>query len=362
MSPKTGDTLTATYSGGNGSGAATWEWLVNNIVIPGAHGNTYTVATSDQGKAIKARISYANQRGSVASSSTISVAAAVMVNTFNSINAFKTWLSSQPANTAATPYRAKLNINNLGGSAFSSTSLGNVLYTNNTKYISLDLSDSTITEIPPDAFSVFDSSTSASTGCVTLTSITIPNSVYSIGDTAFANCTNLTSVIIPDSVVSIGEYAFISCFSLTSVTIPNSVASIGRGAFADCTSLIYVNVAINNSAYTAQDGVLYNKNKTTLITYPAGRKGSFTIPNSVTNIEEYAFVSCYSLTSITIPNSVSSIGLDAFAGCTSLTSVTIPDSVTSIGNGAFSACSNLTSVIISNSVTRVHTPLLSIAL
>jgi len=101
------------------------------------------------------------------------------------------------------------------------------------------------------------------------------------------------------------------------------------------------------------DGVLFNKDQTTLIQYPGGKAGGYTIPNSVTSIGSKAFSECTSLTSVTIPNSVTSIGDGAFSACSSLTNVTIPDSVTSIGDGAFFFCSTLTSVTIPDSVTSI---------
>ena len=193
-------------------------------------------------------------------------------------------------------------------------------------------------------------------GCTSLTSITIPDSVTSIGDDTFYNCTSLenvyytgdvagwcnikfegynstpmccatnlyiggeliTDITIPDSVTSIGNYVFYDCTSLTSITIPDSVTSIGKGAFRDCTSL-----------------------------------ESITIPDSVTSIGEYEFRGCTSLTSITIPDSVTSIGDGAFYSCFSLTSITIPDSVTSIGAQAFYYCTSLKSIIIPDSVMSI---------
>ena len=140
-------------------------------------------------------------------------------------------------------------------------------------------------------------------GCRSLQSITIPNSVTSIGDEAFGECYSLQSVTIPNSVTSIEYGAFRDCYSLQSVIIPNSVTSIGNYAFSSCKSL-----------------------------------QSVTIPNSVTKIGDYAFSWCESLQSITIPNSVTSIGDEAFSGCESLQSVTIPNSVRNIGNHAFRGC------------------------
>ena len=143
-----------------------------------------------------------------------------------------------------------------------------------------------------------------------ITSITIPDSVESIGNNAFADCISLTSITIPDSVENIGNYAFTECTSLTNITIPNSVKSIGNLAFFDCESLM-----------------------------------SIIIPNSVKSIEDYAFEKCTSLTSITIPNGVESIGYYAFNNCTKLTSIIIPNSIKSIGAYAFEKCTRLTNII-----------------
>jgi hypothetical protein len=184
-------------------------------------------------------------------------------------------------------------------------------------------------------------------------SYTVPNTVTSIAPSSFNYCYHLTSVTVGTNVTSIGDDAFDSCSSMTNVTVPKSVTSIGATAFRSCDSLTDITVDPLNSFYSSADGVLFNKSQTTLIECPGGKAGSYTVPDSVTNIGSSAFVVCRSLTSVTVGTNVTSIGDFAFSVCTSLTNVTIGTNVTSIGNHAFYACTSLTGVTIPNKVLSI---------
>ena len=180
--------------------------------------------------------------------------------------------------------------------------------------------------------------------CTNLKSVTLPGSITSIGLMSFYDCQNLKSITIPNSVTSIGEQAFHNCSSLTSITIPNSVASIGYEAFSYCENLVSINIDPLNNNYVSVSGVVYSKDMKLILACPAGKKGEFIIPNSVTSIEPYAFQGCKFLTSVIIPNNITSIGKGAFWQCESLSTITIPNSVTAIEDEAFGYCESLMAV------------------
>lgn len=184
----------------------------------------------------------------------------------------------------------------------------------------------------------------ASTG---LNSVTIPSSVTSIQSWAFLSCSALTAPTIPSSVTLLGDGAFGGCTSITSITIPTSVDSIGKYIFCGCSHLTDIHVDAANTTFSSEDGVLYNKDKTTLLAYPAGKPAtSYTISSSVDTIGGYAFGYCKGLTSIIIPSSVTYITGAAFCECTGLTSMTIPSSVTFLNNNPFYGCTGLTAIYV----------------
>ncbi len=180
--------------------------------------------------------------------------------------------------------------------------------------------------------------------------------------------------IIPSTVKSIDPSSFSGCSSLSSVVIPQSVTTIGMKAFYYYSGII--DVETTNPNYSTIEGVLFNKVQTTLIQCPISKSGSYiipstvttvgnfafsgysalmsvTIPSSVTSIGSHAFTDCSGLMSVSIPSSVISIGTSAFSGCTSLTSLELPSSATSIGNEAFEGCNSITSIVIPPTVTSI---------
>lgn len=224
--------------------------------------------------------------------------------------------------------------------------------------------------------------------CNKLTGINLPSGLTTIGNNGFESCSGLTSIAIPNTVNTFGNYAFYSCTRLTSFKIPNELTSLGFYAFSYCNLLTAFTVEVSNPSYSVINGVLFNKDQSTLILYPVGKQGAYTIPSATTTIATSAFYRSTQLTSVNIPGTVTSIGSYAFTYCSNLTEFitdtnnsnysvvdgvlfdknrttlilypagkigdySIPNSVQTIGNYAFSSSAKMTSINIPNSVSTI---------
>ena len=173
-------------------------------------------------------------------------------------------------------------------------------------------------------------------------SVIIENGVTSIGNLAFSSCNSLIEVSLPSSIISLGVSAFSGCENLMSISISANVADIQSIAFAGCKKLTSIEVDSNNENYSSINGVLFDKNITELVCYPAGKNdASYTVPNTVKSFAYGSFYDCENLTSVIIPNGVTSIGGASFWNCKNLKSIVIPKSVTKIDLFSFNGCESL---------------------
>ena len=188
--------------------------------------------------------------------------------------------------------------------------------------------------------------------CIGLVSVNFPSGLTNIGRETFWGCTNLPSVDLPENLASIGDDAFYTCSSLASIDLPASLSSLGAGVFSGCTGLTSINVDSGNSFYCSQDGILFTKDMTELICYPAAKEGGhYAVPSGVVIICDEAFDSSYNLTSVDLPEGLISIGAGAFSGC-SLISIDLPESLVSIGDDAFYG-KNWTSLVLPENLRSV---------
>ena len=177
--------------------------------------------------------------------------------------------------------------------------------------------------------------------CTNLTTISLPETLRTIGTSAFYGCSNLDGVTLPSSLTAIGTSAFAECTALTSVAIPSGVTTVNMEAFKNCKSLTEVTVAAG--VQKIDDNVFEG----------CENLESILLPSSLKTLGWYAFQNCKSLKSVTIPNGVTSIGDQMFMGCSSLTEVSIQGKVTEIGKGAFKDCTNLESISLPDSVSKI---------
>ncbi len=171
--------------------------------------------------------------------------------------------------------------------------------------------------------------------CAGLSHVTIPGNVTSIGTSAFEQCYGMTGVTLSAGVAIIGDSVFNGCTSLGEISIPASVTYIGFVPFSGCASLMAIYVDGQNPLYSSINGVLCDKNQTTIIECPNGLAGNYTVPPGITQLADYSFVNCSAVTNITILEGVNQIGALAFDNCTGLTTMNFPTSVTSLGADAF---------------------------
>ena len=198
--------------------------------------------------------------------------------------------------------------------------------------------------IAPNAFS----------SCTALTSIGAMDSLQSIGSSAFSDCVSLSNIPSSQSLKSIGDLAFFNCVSLQSVAIPATLTTLGENAFGDCTSLQTFAIENGNTAFSVENDVLMNAEKTTLFCYPPAKTGTtYSVPNTVTTIGSYAFCNAASLKQVQLPNSLQELQAAAFWGCSSLEQVTLPNTLQEIPVYVFYGCTGLQKLTVPSSVQTI---------
>ena len=214
-----------------------------------------------------------------------------------------------------------------------------------------------ITYVDGDDYAVTSVDTYGSIGFSNCTKkIVLLENITEIGPHAFSNCSELNSIDLTHCInlTKIGNFAFSHCLNLENIYIPKNVSEIIYTAFFECSNLKIITVNESNINFSSENGVLYNKNKSSLLKYPSGKKEtSFSIPNSVTIIDNGAFYYCENLENIALSESVTSIKGSAFLGCTNLKSITIPSNVSAIETSTFNKCASLASIVIPSNITSI---------
>lgn len=192
-------------------------------------------------------------------------------------------------------------------------------------------------------------------GNTTLTSISIGENVTEIEYGAFKDCTYLTNVKLTDSLMTIGNAAFSNNISLKKITLPKNLENLGSGVFAGCDKLSSIGIAKENSNFVFEKNALYDKEKTLLYCYTEGSKSkSYSMPDTVIDIDEYAFWGNDSLQEIKFSTNLKEIPSYAFSNCRNLLAISVPYSVKSINSKAFENCISLQKVMIPASVSYIH--------
>lgn len=265
----------------------------------------------------------------------------------------------------------------IGDNAFATTYLDNIYIPESVTYIGKGAFAGThITNIViPDA--IHDLKDNIFSSCKYLEQVVIGDGVTNIGKSAFSLCTSLTSFAVGNGVVSINDSAFSGCTSMESIYIPRNVRNYGLRVFGGCYNLTEIEVDIENSYLCDVQGVLFTKDMSTLIEYPAGKAGNYEVPDGVVNIGYASFAANRYLSGISLPGSISCISTMAFSRCTNmayasfsngaqlriefyafegcdrLSQAILPHGITSIGWGAFEGCHSLTNLVIPQGATNL---------
>ena len=189
--------------------------------------------------------------------------------------------------------------------------------------------------------------------CVNLSKINIPSTVNHIRHRAFYYCTGLTTIDIPSGVTRLDPTTFQYCDNLKIINVSSGLANIVTDTFNDCPSLEEINVSKSNPNFSSQDGVLFSKDKSTLVRCPEGKKGTYSVPAGVTTIGEFAFEYCEKLEKVILPSSLKHIESFAFDLCYGLKEINLPSGLKTIGESAFYVCESMDYFYIPSSVESI---------